>query len=64
MPSNPPNHPDTPRATSLWWWVVGAFVLLIVAWTFLINLASDHRPAEVPLAPASEPAVETPEPQP
>lgn len=32
-----------------WIWIVFAFVILISGWTFLLRLASEHRPESVPI---------------
>jgi hypothetical protein len=34
----------------LWWWVAGAFALLLTAWTAMFIVAAHHPVREVPLA--------------
>ena len=33
-----------------WLWIVFAFLVLIASWIVLMNIAIEHRPAEVELA--------------
>ncbi len=44
-----------PRFNPMWWWVIGAFLLLIGAWATLIFLARSHEPErlEVPVGQTS-----------
>ena len=41
------NLQDKPRSRNLWFWVVAAFLILIAAWTALIFIAVNNRPAVV-----------------
>jgi len=45
-PSTAPNPPREPRFNPMWWWVIGAFVVLIAAWATIIFIARAH-PVEV-----------------
>ena len=46
-----------PRRSKIWFWVVAAFVVQIIAWAVWLTIASKHRVADVPLAtrPAKAP---------
>lgn len=66
MPTDTATSPaDEPRFNPMWWWVIGAFVLLIGAWTTIIVISQIHRVQEVEIetAPAAEsPPNPSPEP--
>jgi hypothetical protein len=49
--------PAPPRSR-LWLWIVAIVALQFAAWTAWLIIASNHRVAEVPLAPAA--ATDTP----
>ena len=34
---------------TLWPWVIGAFVAVIIAWVWLISVANENRPEPIPV---------------
>lgn len=52
-PPAQPARPSTTRSSKVWLWFVAAFVIQAAAWAAWFVIASQHKVAEVPLAPTT-----------